>query len=262
MHLRSAVDGTAAVDGASLPTRKVMRHMGAAREMEIEAGSARQGADGIRRPALGAVRRERLAGALRRAARAARAARAGDCRGPGGGHRCRCCSATRSCCSTWTSPRRCSRCALEGRAARSRRATCVLDAGGRRERERSAPITRTLDRLAPGTWSAQLEPGALRAGRKRRQGVPGFGGRHTAAAGLSGGAAAANARPRVGHGRHGSGRFDRRGCPAPERARALPLDRSRRVDHRAARGRTAAAVASDRDRRTAAVRGARAARGE
>ena len=39
VQLRSAVDGTAAVDGASLPTRKVVRHMGAARKMAIESNT-------------------------------------------------------------------------------------------------------------------------------------------------------------------------------------------------------------------------------
>ena len=162
VHLRSGVGGTAAVDGATLPTRKVMRHMGAAREMKFDAGrlararmesvarrwelfdgsvspvpsGAPRGLLGLPAPATAA---DAVKGPMQVLLRDPQLLRNVDLSAP-------------------VLPL-----ALEGR---------LLDQEGRPASSMLAvavnghirAITRTLDRLAPGTWSAQLEPGALQAG--------------------------------------------------------------------------------------------------
>jgi hypothetical protein len=162
VELRSSVDGTAAVDGANLPTRKVIRHMGAVRQLAIDA-------DELARARMGSVaRRWELfdgslspvpAGAPRGLLGSRAPTTAGD---PVGGPMqvlLRDPQLLRQVdLSAPVLPL-----ALEGR---------LLDREGRPASSTLAvavnghirAITRTLDRLDPGTWSALLEPGALRAG--------------------------------------------------------------------------------------------------
>ena len=162
VHLRAAVDGTAVVAGASLPTRKVVRHLGSARQMYVEAdalararmesvarrwslfeGSVSPVPSGAPRALLGqpapAVRGDPVGAPMEVLLRDPQALQHVDVSAP-------------------VLPLR-----LEGR---------LLDRQGRPASSTLAvavngtirAVTRTLDRLEPGTWSAQLEPGALRAG--------------------------------------------------------------------------------------------------
>jgi hypothetical protein len=163
VRLRQPVDGTAVVDGAARPGRKVIRYAGGARQMELDSAAlerARMEAvarrwrmfDGTRSPVPPGMPRGLLGQST--PADAAGPARSPlkvllrdsellqrvDLTGP-------------------MLPL-----GLEGR---------VVDGDGHPSSATLAvavngtirALTRTLDTLAPGTWSAQLEPGALRAGR-------------------------------------------------------------------------------------------------
>jgi hypothetical protein len=161
VRLRAAVDG-ADIDGARLPGRKVVRHIGATREMQIAT-------DALAAAQIQSVeRRWRLfdgtvapvpAGAPRSLLGAPPAMTSGVAAPPmqvllRDPHLLRNVDL-----SAPVLPL-----ALEGR---------LLDREGRPASSMLAiavngtvrAVTRTLDRLEPGTWRAQLEPGVLRAGR-------------------------------------------------------------------------------------------------
>jgi arylsulfatase A-like enzyme len=162
VRLRSPVDGRAVIDGARLPARKVIRHMGAARQVQIAADTLAQGRmkavarrwalfEGTASPVPAGAPRGLLGlpppadtvtttgGTLQVLLRDPQLLRNVDISAP-------------------LLPL-----ALQGR---------VLDREGRPGSSVLAiavngtirAVTRTLDRLEPGTWSAQLEPGVLRDG--------------------------------------------------------------------------------------------------
>jgi arylsulfatase A-like enzyme len=162
VHLRFPVDGTAAIDGSTFPARKVIRHLGAVRELDFDAdrlararmesvarrwhlfeGSVSPVPDGAPRGLLGQPVPASVGDAvhtpIRVLLRDPQRLRNVDLSAP-------------------VLPLN-----LEGRVedrdGRPAASTLAIAVGGR-----IRAITRTLDRLAPGTWSAQLEPGALRAG--------------------------------------------------------------------------------------------------
>ena len=162
VRLRSAVDGTAVVDGASRPTRKLIHHMGATREMAFDA-------EWLARARMASVtRRWHLfegsvspvpSGAARRLLGLPSPATGGDAAQEPMQVLLRDPQLLRTVdLSAPVLPL-----ALDGR---------LVDRDGQPAASMLAiavngqirALTRTLDRLAPGTWSAQLEPGALRAG--------------------------------------------------------------------------------------------------
>ncbi len=161
-QLRSPVDGIAAVEGASLPARKVFRHMGGAREMAIESAALASGRmesvarrwslfegsvspvpSGAARVLLGrpvpAASADPVGAPLEVLLRDRRALQHVDV-------------------SASVLPLR-----LEGRLrdreGRPASSTLAVAVNGT-----IRAVTRTLDRLEPGTWTAQLEPGDLRDG--------------------------------------------------------------------------------------------------
>jgi hypothetical protein len=162
VQLRTPVDGTAIVDGGSLPAIKVIRHQGGTRQMEIDAD------------ALARARTESIARRWALFGDGVSAVPPGVPRGLLGQRAPPDFGARESPVQVLLGdaqllhdvdlaapllPLR-----LEGRAIDRHgipaSATLAIAVNGT-----IRAVTRTLDRLEPGTWSAQLEPGALGAGR-------------------------------------------------------------------------------------------------
>jgi hypothetical protein len=162
VRLRFPVDGSAAGGGGRRSNRKVIRHLGAVRELRFDADTvARARMESV-------VRRWHLfagsvspvpAGASRTLLGVPAPVTAGD-------------AAREPMQALLRDPQRLRNVDLSApvlplgldgqlvdRDGRPASSTLAIAVNGR-----IRAITRTLDRLAPGTWSAQLEPGALRAG--------------------------------------------------------------------------------------------------
>jgi Sulfatase len=163
VQLRQRVDGTAVIDGTPRPERKVIRHAGGARQMEVESGALER----ARMEAL--ARRWRLFDASRSPVPAGMprgllgqpvpANAAGPARSPVK--------------VLLREPELLQRVDLAAPMLPLGLQGRVVDGDGEPAAATLAvavngtirAVTRTLDTLAPGTWSAQLEPGTLRAGR-------------------------------------------------------------------------------------------------
>jgi Sulfatase len=163
VQLRQRVDGTAVTDGTPRPERKAIRHAGGTRQMEVDSGAlerARMEAvrrrwrlfDGSRSPVPAGMPRDLIGQPVPAdAVGAARSAVKVLLREPELLQQV-----------NPTAPML--PLGLEGRVVdrdgKPAPATLAVAVNGT-----IRALTRTLDSLAPGTWSAQLEPGTLRAGR-------------------------------------------------------------------------------------------------